>query len=75
MQYPVQLQEVVLIDSEFWQISPVSESVASRQLQVPWNTRRDIIQAFLLTKRCEEELDLLKNAMQNVLQYWSNSNF
>ena len=58
-----------MIDSDFWKFSPLTESPASRQ--VPWNTRRDIIHAFLLAKRCEEELDLLKNAMQNVLEYWS----
>ena len=69
-QSPLQLQEILPINSEFWQTFPLAEYTTSRG--VPWNTKRDVIQAFLLKKRSEEELQLLEDAMQNVLEYWSN---
>lgn len=34
--------------------------------------QREVIQAFLLRKHCEEELQLLEDAMRNVLEYWSS---
>ena len=69
-QSPLQLQEILPINSEFWQTFPLAKYTTSRG--VPWNTKRDVIQAFLLKKRSEEELQLLEDAMQNVLEYWSN---
>lgn len=69
-QSPLELHEVLPINSEFWQASPLSECSTLRG--VSWNTKREVIQAFLLKKRCEEELQLLEEAMQNVLKYWSN---
>lgn len=69
-QSPLQLQEILPINSEFWRTSSLPECKTSKG--VPWHTKRDVIQAFLLKKRCEEELQLLKDAMQNVLEYWSN---
>lgn len=67
---PLQLQEVLPINSELWQSSPLPECMTSRS--VPWHSKREIIQAFLLKQRCEEELQLLEDAMRNVLEYWSN---
>ena len=66
----MQLQEILPINSEFWQTFPLAEHTTSSG--VPWNTKRDVIQAFLLKKRSEEELQLLEDAMQNMLEYWSN---
>jgi hypothetical protein len=71
-QSPLQLQEILPINSELWQTSPLPECTSSTSRGVPWHTKREVIQAFLLTNCCEEGLLLLEDAMRNVLEYWSN---
>lgn len=71
-QSPLQLQEILAINSELWQSSLQPECTTSESRSVPWHTKREVIQAFLLRKRCEEELQLLEDAMRNVLEYWSS---
>lgn len=67
---PTVISDVLQTDSNFWQ--SVSNSEDNLTKDIPWDTQRDIIQAFLLMKRSEEELKLLTDDMQNVLTYWSN---
>ena len=54
-------------DAEFWK-SPLQP--ASLVHELSWNTKNDIIQAYLLLKRCEEELIVLSEEKQNALSYW-----
>lgn len=65
---PQVICNVLQTDSDFWR--SVSDSQETKG--VPWDTQRDIIQAFLMMKRSEEELKLLIDAMQNILAYWSD---
>ena len=37
---------------------------------VPSSLKKDITDAYLLMKRCEEELELLTSEMNNALEYW-----
>lgn len=61
---PINVEEALLPDSDFWQTVAIpSSSVLS------WSTKKDITSAYLLKKRCEEELCLLKEEMLNVLVY------
>ena len=60
---PICVEEVLLPDSDFWQPAVPSSSPLS------WNTQKDITSAYLLKKRCDEELCLLQEEMQNVLLY------
>lgn len=57
-------QDVVSPDSDFWSVPTTTED------SIPWSLKRNISQAFLLLKRTEEELCLLKEEMQHVLHYW-----
>lgn len=61
---PHTLSSILSPDSEFWQ------SLSTNPTQVPWNTKREVISAFLLIKRSEEELNLLNAEMERVLQYY-----
>lgn len=48
--------------SEFWQ------GVNQTSNEIPLSIQRDIIEAYFLGKRCDEELLLLQSEMHNVLQ-------
>ena len=61
----ISLDEVLSSVSEFWQ----SPSQASKL--IPFSIQRDIIEAYLLLKRCDEELVLLKCEMCNVIDYYN----
>ena len=56
---------VVSPHSEFWNRPNQSSG------QVPLAIQRDIIGAYLLQKRCTEELMLLQNEIQNVVDYYN----
>ena len=62
---PLSLSDVVSPHSEFWNRPKQSSG------QVPLAIQRDIIGAYLLQKRCTEELMLLQNEMQNVVDYYN----
>ena len=63
------LEEVLSPDSGFWnnQQSPAISSVLDT---LSWDGKKDIIQAYLLVKRSEEELSLLAEEKCNTLAYW-----
>ena len=63
---PICLEEALLPDSDFWQTVHVAMPGSSA---LSWSTKKDITSAYLLKKRSEEELCLLKEEMQNVLVY------
>ena len=62
---PLCLGDVLSPHSEFWNHSNKSSG------QVPLAIQRDVIGAYLLQKRCTEELMLLQNEMQNVVDYYN----
>lgn len=62
------LQEILLPQSEFW----MKNSVKTTNSSIPWKTREDIVQAFILKKRCEEEMDMLRSDMVETIGYWFN---
>ena len=62
---PLSLSDVVSPHSEFWNRPNQSSG------QVALAIQRDIIGAYLLQKRCTEELMLLQNEMQNVVDYYN----
>ena len=61
---PICVEEALLPDSDFWQTVAMPSSSP-----LSWSTKKDITSAYLLKKRSEEELRLLKGEMQNVLVY------
>ncbi len=65
---PVALEDVLSLKSEFW----TSNSPTLPSSSIPWKTKEEIIQTFLLMKRCEEEKALLKLEMESTVQYWFN---
>lgn len=67
----VALEEVLSPDSEFWinHIPPPKPS--SQWHHVPWDKKKDMIQAHLLLERSKEELSLLMEEKQNLLDYWT----
>ena len=58
------MDDVLSPESEFWQCPQATAS------EIPVNIKRDIIEAYLLLKRCDEELVLLRNEMHNVIDYY-----
>ena len=64
---PVCLADVLSSDSKFWQF-PSDKHAPGK---VPLRTQQDIIEAFQLKRRCDEELLLLKSEMHNVINYWN----
>lgn len=64
---PVSLADVLSSDSKFWQFP--SEKYAPGE--VPLHIQQNIIEAFHLKRRCDEELLLLKSEMHNVINYWN----
>lgn len=65
----VTIEDALSPTSSFWEFSQKRQQQCK---DVPWNTQKDIIQATLLMKRCDEELELLPQEMRNVLQYWES---
>ena len=59
---PVNMSDAMALDSAFY--CPFTDTS-----KLPWNKQKDIISAYLLVKRSEEELVLLQTEMQNVLAY------
>lgn len=64
----MQLSEILPVNAEFGKLSLHLTVVLQRRYH---GTHGDIFDAVLLTKCSEEELQSLKDAMQNVLMYWS----
>ena len=64
---PVSLADVLSSDSKFWQFPSDKHAPG----EVPLRIQQDIIEAFHLKRRCDEELLLLKNEMHNVINYWN----
>ena len=64
---PVSIIDALAPDSTFWRC-PDDDYTPER---IPLSTKRDITDAFLIQKRCDEELLLLKNEMHNVIHYWN----
>ena len=62
------LSDILSPTCNFWM--PTSHTDSSISTRVSTTTRRDIIEAFLLLKRCKKELILLKSDMSNVISYW-----
>ena len=61
---PLSIQDILAPDSEFWQ-----SSISSYCRELSWNMQKDIMNAYIIMKRTEEELSLLHQEMQNVLLY------
>ena len=67
--YPMlMLTEILSPTCDLW----MPTSYTSASMSVSTTARRDIIEAFLLLKRCEKELTLLKSDMSNVVSYWKS---
>ena len=64
---PVSLADVLSSDSKFWQFLSDKHTLG----EVPLHIQQDIVKAFLLKRRCDEELLLLKSEMHNVINYWN----
>ena len=62
---PLALADVLSPVSEFWQCPNQASS------EIPVSIKRDIIEAHLLLKRCDEELLLLQTEMHNVIDYYN----
>ena len=54
--------------SEFWTKSAPQDSPDV----VPWNVRKDIVQASLMVSRCTEEICMLQGEIQSVVAYWKD---
>ena len=67
-QSPTSLLEILSPSSDFW--ARLSAVQYAESCQVPWKVRRDIVQAYLLMQRSEEEKQLLKDDMYATLTYW-----
>ena len=67
-QSPTALPEILSPNSDFW--ARISPTQYAESCQVPWKVRRDIVQAYLLMQRSEEEKQLLKEDMYATLTYW-----
>ena len=65
---PLQLSDILSPDSEMWQ-KPRSGATSN----VPPSLKKDITDAYLMKKRCDEELQLLTTEMHNALDYWRRS--
>ncbi len=60
------LQGVLSLESEFW----MHRRYVRTSDSIPWKTKEELIQAYLLTKRCEEEECMLKTDMLSTVKYW-----
>ena len=64
---PVSLADVLSSDSKFWQFPSDKHAPGEVSLRI----QQDIIEAFQLKRRCDEELLLLNSKMHNVINYWN----
>lgn len=65
---PTSASEAFSTTSDFWHsLSPIAQTSST----VPSNTQRDIVESYLLFRRSNEELQLLKQEMHNVISYWT----
>lgn len=62
------LQEVLSLESEFW----MSRRHVNTSDSIPWKTKEELVQTYLLIKRCEEEESMLTADMISTLKYWKN---
>ena len=60
--------DILQPQADFW-VQHKRKTVDGR---IPWKTREDIIQAFLIGQTCEEEMIMLKSDMLETITYWSN---
>ncbi len=60
-------KDILKPSSEFWSREQSEPCTLSN---IPWKVKVEIINAFLLTKRCEEEIQMLKSDMQETVLYW-----
>ena len=63
------LSEVLFLGSDFWKVNSLAEQTDAT---IPWKIKEEIAQAFLITKRSNEELRMLEVEMTAVIQYWFN---
>ncbi len=56
-------QDILKPGSEFWSREQ-GEACGSSSCTIPWKARVEIINTFLLTKRCEEEIKILESDMK-----------
>ena len=63
------LSEVLFLGSDFWKVNSLAEQTDAT---IPWKIKEEIAQAFLVTKRSNEELRMLEVEMTAVIQYWFN---
>lgn len=68
-QPPITLLDILSPSSDFWATSSPTTQYAE-SCQVPWKVWRDIVQAYLLMQRSEEEKQLLRDNMYATLTYW-----
>lgn len=61
---PCSLQDVLCPDAKFWEQNQQSN------IAMTWGAKKDLIQAYLLLKRSEEELAHLEKERLNTLDYW-----
>ena len=64
--YPVPLSEVLSVGADFW--APSSSSMSDST--IPWRIKKDIMQAYLLMHRSNEEMKLLQADMHATVYYW-----
>lgn len=62
-----ELEDVLKPQSNFWSEDQSGTSTTSC---IPWKSKEELINAYILVKRCEEELKMLKSDMQETVQYW-----
>ncbi len=62
------LADILSSSCTFWM--PTTYASVHVSTSISTTTKRDIIEAFLLLKRCKKELTLLKTDMSNVISYW-----
>ena len=62
---PHTLSDILSPESNFWQ----GLTFSTHCKDIPWNVQKDIMSAYVLIKRTEEELSLLNEEMENVLSY------
>ena len=64
---PTLINEILSPMSDFWSNATPSGKM---DLNVTYKVKKEIVQSFLLTRRCSEELKLLKADMHAILSYW-----
>lgn len=68
VQDKITVAEVLPPDSSFWKQSPITTTDEG----IPWALKRSTAQALLVMKRSKEEIELLRQEMRNVINYWKH---